>query len=262
MKRRVGELSTPEPPKVGTDTTGKESVTGGSNDYTSQLIAEQLRVGSPPDVAVEPYQAKGPTTGLDQVGVGAASEVEKIDKLSPKELSAKARQIMGPHKTIEAFTEARYRQAMVEAQDYMNQGKYYQAAGAFERASIFDSKKPLAVAGRSLALFGAGEYISSALYLSRAIEMSDEYARTRVDLASILGDKDKLESRIADAKESLERSLAPDLELLLAYTYYQMGRLAPAREAIESARKAMPKSVAVQKLKAIIDAAPQAPKPR
>jgi len=111
-------------------------------------------------------------------------------------------------------------------------------------------------------LFGAGEYISSALYLSRAIEMSDEYARTRVDLASILGDKDKLESRIADAKESLERSLAPDLELLLAYTYYQMGRLAPAREAIESARKAMPKSVAVQKLKAIIDAAPQPPKPR
>ncbi len=262
MKRRVGELSTPEPSKVRTDATGKESVTGGSNDYTRQLIAEQLRVGSPPDVAVEPYQAEGPTTGLGRVGVGASSEVEKIDKLSPEELSAKAKQIMGPHKTIEAFTEARYRQAMVEAQDYMNQGKYYQAADAFAKASIFDSKKPLAVAGRSLALFGAGEYISSALYLSRAIEMSDEYARTRVDLASILGDKDKLESRIADAKESLERSLAPELEFLLAYTYYQTGRLAPARQAIESAQKAMPKSVAVQKLKAIIDAAPQAPKPR
>ena len=268
MKRRVGELSTPEPSKVGTgkpdligtDATGKESVTGASNDYTRQIIAEQLRGGSPPDVAVEPYRAKGATTGLGQVGVGAASEVEKIDKLSPAELSSKARQIMGPHKTIEAFAEARYRQAMVEAQDYMNKGKYYQAAGAFEKASIFDSRKPLAVAGRSLALFGAGEYISSALYLSRAIEMSDEYARTRVDLASMLGDKDKLESRIADAKESLERSLAPELELLLAYTYYQMGRLAPARQTIESARKAMPKSLAVQRLKAIIDAAPQAPK--
>ena len=262
MKRRNGELSTPEPSKVATDTTGKESVTGGSNDYTRQIIAEQLRVGSPPDAAVEPDQAKGATTGLDQVGVGTASEAEKINKLSPGELSSKARQIMGPHKTIEAFTEARYRQAMVEAQDYMNKGKYYQAAGAFEKASIFDSKKPLAVAGRSLALFGAGEYISSALYLSRAIEMSDEYARTRVDLASMLGDKDKLESRIADAKEWLERSLAPELELLLAYTYYQMGRLAPAREAIESAHKAMPKSLAVQKLKAIIDAAPEPPKPR
>jgi hypothetical protein len=262
MKRRVGELSTPEPSKVGTDTTGKESVTGASNDYTRQLIAEQLRGGSPPDVAVEPYEAKGPTTGLGRVGVGAASEVEKIDKLSPGELSSRARQIMGPHKTIEAFTEARYRQAMVEAQNYMNQGKYYQAASAFERAAIFDSKKPLAVAGRSLALFGAGEYISSALYLSRAIEMSDEYARTRVDLASMLGDKDKLESRIADAQEWLERSVAPELEFLLAYTYYQMGRLAPARDAIESAQKAMPKSVAVRKLKAIIDAAPQAPKPR
>jgi tetratricopeptide (TPR) repeat protein len=270
MKRRVGELSTAEPSKVGTgkpglvgtDTAGKESMTGGSNDYTRQLIAEQLRVGAPPDAAVEPDQAKGPTTGLGQVGAGAASEVEKINKLSPEELSARARQIMGPHKTLEAFNEARYRQAMVEAQDYMNQGKYYQAAGAFEKASIFDSKKPLAVAGRSLALFGAGEYMSSALYLSRAIEMSDEYARTKVDLASMLGDKDKLESRIADAKESLERSLAPELELLLAYTYYQMGRLAPAREAIASAQKAMPKSVAVQKLKAIIDAAPEPPKPK
>jgi len=270
MKRRVGELSTPEPSKVGTgkpdligtDTTGKESVTGGSNDYTRQLIAEQLGVGSPPDVAVKPDHAKGAATGLGQVGVGAASEVEKIDKLSPEELSSKAKRIMGPHKTIEAFTEARYRQAMVEAQDYMNKGKYYQAANAFEKASIFDSKKPLAVAGRSLALFGAGEYISSALYLSRAIEMSDEYALTRVDLASMLGDKDKLESRIADAQEWLERSVAPELEFLLAYTYYQMGRLAPAREAIESAQKAMPKSLAVQKLKAIINAAPEPPKTR
>jgi len=270
MKQRVGKLSTPGPSEVGTgkldltgtDTAGNQSVTGGSNDYIRQLIAEQLRVGSPPDVAVEPYEAEGQTTGLGRVGVGAASEVENIDKLSPEELSAKAKQIMGPHKTIEAFTEARYRQAMVEAQDYMNQGKYYQAASAFEKASIFDSKKPLAVAGRSLALFGAGEYISSALYLSRAIEMSDEYARTRVDLASILGDKDKVESRIADTKEWLERSLAPELELLLAYTYYQMGRLAPARQAIASAQKAMPKSVAVQRLKAVIDAAPQAPKPR
>lgn len=270
MKRRVDELSTPEPSKVGmekpdltgTDTTGKESVTGGSNDYTRQLIAEQLRAGSLPDVAAEPNQAKGPATGLGQVAVPAVSEVEKIEKLSPEELSSRARQIMGPHKTIEAFTEARYRQAMVEAQDYMHRGKYYQAADAFAKASVYDSKKPLAVAGRSLALFGAGEYISSALYLSRAIEMSDEYALTRVDLASILGDKDKLESRVADAKESLERSLAPELELLLAYTYYQMGRLAPAREAIDSAQKAMPKSVAVQKLKVIIDAAPQPPKPR
>jgi len=270
MKRRVAELSTAEPSKVGTgkpapigtDTTGKQSVTDGSNDYTKQIIAEQLRVGSPPDVAVEPDQAEGPTAGLGRVGVGATSEVEKINKLSPEDLSSRAKQIMGPHKTIEAFTEARYRQAMVEAQDYMNQGKYYQAASAFEKASIFDSKKPLAVAGRSLALFGAGEYISSALYLSRAIEMSDEYARTRVDLASMLGDKDKLENRIADAKEWLERSVAPELEFLLAYTYYQMGRLAPAREAIETAQKAMPKSVAVQKLKAIIDAAPEPPKTR
>ncbi len=267
-KRRVGELSTPEPSKVGTgktdligmDTTGKESVTGGSNDYTRQLIAEQLGVGSPPDVAVEPHKAKAPTTGLDQVGVRTSSEVEKIEKLSPEELSSKARQIMGPHKTIEAFTEARYRQAMAEAQDYMNKGKYYQAASAFEKASMYDSKKPLAVAGRSLALFGTGEYISSALYLSRAIEMSDEYARTKVDLAAILGDKDKLESRIADAQEWLERSVAPELEFLLAYTYYQMGRLAPARQAIETAQKAMPKSVAVRKLKAIIDAAPEPPK--
>ena len=187
-------------------------------------------------------------------------EVDKLKNLSDQEVAVRAKKIMGKHKTHESFMKARFEQHMAEAQNYLKQGKYYQASNAFAQATIYDSKKPAAMAGRGLALFGAGEYMSSALFLSRAIEMSDQYARSKVDLAATMGDMDKLETRIADAEEWLERSCAPELEFVLAYVYYHSGRLEPAKRAIESAQKEMPNSKAIKTLKEVIDAAPKPPK--
>jgi tetratricopeptide (TPR) repeat protein len=111
----------------------------------------------------------------------------------------------------------------------------------------------LCLAGRGHALFAAGEYISSALFLSRALKIAPEYARTKIDLTAMLGGQNKLNGRIADIKEWLGRSGSGRLEFLLGYVYYRMGRLNQAKQAIEAACEKMPQSPAVVAVKKAID---------
>ena len=83
-----------------------------------------------------------------------------------------------------------------------------------------------------------------------------EYAQFKIDLFVMAGDKDKVESRVADIKLWLEKSGSPDLQFLLAYVYYHMGRFIGAKEAIDAAYEKLPGSPAVIALKkAINDAA-------
>jgi len=97
--------------------------------------------------------------------------------------------------------------------------------------------------------------MSSALFLSRALEIFPEYARFKIDLVAMVGDKDKLESRIAEVERWLEISGAPELQFLLGYVYYQMGRLDRAKKAIDAAYEKLPDSPAVIALKKAIDSA-------
>ena len=144
---------------------------------------------------------------------------------------------------------------MLAGEKYLKEGRFYLAANAYTLASVYKPEDPLAYAGKSHALFAAGEYMSSALYLSRALTIFPEYARFKIDLIAMVGDKDKLESRIADVKEWLTRSDAAELHFLLAYVYYQMDRLDEAKKSIDAAYGQMPDAPAVRTLKDAIYAA-------
>ncbi len=156
------------------------------------------------------------------------------------DVSAKAKAILGPHKTFASFSNDKFNQHMRAGEVYLKQGRYYRAADSFTLASIYKPDDPLAYAGRSHALFAAGEYMSSALFLSRALEIFPEYARFKIDLVAMVGDRDKLESRIANVEEWLQMSGAPELQFLLGYVYYQMGRLERAKESIDAAYEKLP----------------------
>jgi tetratricopeptide (TPR) repeat protein len=95
--------------------------------------------------------------------------------------------------------------------------------------------------------------MSSALFISRAIELSAAYAQGKNDLVTLLGDRDKLEGRIADVEEWLKRSDAGELQFLLGYAYYQIGKLNEAKRAIDIAYEKMPQRPAVQIIKKAID---------
>jgi len=168
---------------------------------------------------------------------------------------AKARAIIGSYKSFASFAKDRFNQHLRAAEQYLKQGRYYRAADTYTLAAVYKPGDPLAYAGKSHALFAAGEYMSSALFLSRALEIFPGYARFKIDIEAMVGDRDKLESRIADVEQWLKTSDAGELHFLLGYVYYQMGRLEPAKEAINAAYEKMPESPAVITLKEAIGTA-------
>ncbi len=179
----------------------------------------------------------------------------KKDVLSTTDtnLSARAKSILTEYKTFNAFLEDKFNQHMKTAEAHLKQGRYYRAVDTYTLASIYKPKDPLSSIGKSHAFFAAGEYMSSALFLSRAIKTSPEQARTKVDFLAILGNKDKLEIRIADVEEWLQRSGAAELQFLLGYVHYQTGRLQDAQKAINSAYEKNPNSPAVAAVKKAIE---------
>ncbi len=168
--------------------------------------------------------------------------------------AAKAKAALGSFDTFASFSEDKFNQYMRAAEQYLKQGKYYRAADAYTLASIYKPDDPLAYAGKSHALFASGEYMSSALFLSRALRIFPEYAGFKIDLVAMVGDRDKLEGRVVDVEEWLRMSGAPELEFLLAYVYYRMDRLKKAKGAISAAYEKMPEAPAVLALKKAIEA--------
>ena len=157
------------------------------------------------------------------------------------------------YNSFAARSDDKFNQHIRAAEGFMKQGRFYRAADAYTLASIYKPNDPLGYAGKSVALFGSGEYLSSALFLARAIEVFPEYPKVKVDLAGMIGDKDTVENRILEAKEWLDKSGSGELEFLLSYVYYQMDRLEFARQMIESAAKKMPDSPAVAAMKKAVE---------
>ena len=196
------------------------------------------------------------TAQTEKAAAGAekpAGETSGSEKPSKLETSVAAEAIRGKYQSFAAYSEDKFNQYMRVAEEYLKGGKYYRAADAYTLASIYKSNDPLAYAGKSHALFAAGEYMSSALFLSRALEIFPEYARFKIDIVAMAGDKDNLETRIKDVEQWVEKSGAGELQFLLAYVYYQMDRLDSAKDVIESAFMKMPESPAVAALKKAID---------
>ena len=174
-------------------------------------------------------------TELAEQRESTESALQQLSRLSDAEISARAKQILGSHTSLESFSQERFNHHFKAGQDYLRRGKYRQAVDAFTLASMYKKASPVAYAGKSQALFAVGEYASSALFLARTLEIYPAYAQFKVDLVGIMGGKEKLDYRIAEAQDCLKLSDSPELQFLLAYVYLQLDRLDEARKAIDEA---------------------------
>jgi len=189
----------------------------------------------------------------DQTTEDSQKKTSAVDELLSGDVSTRARTILGQYKSLAAFSNDKFNQNMRDGELYLKQGKYYRAADAYTLALIYKPADPLAYAGKSLALFAAGEYMSSALFLSRAMELFPEYASLDIDIVALTGDRDILETRAADVGEWLKKGDVVELQFLLAYVYYRLGRLEEARTAINAAYEKMPDAPAVIALQKAIE---------
>ena len=206
------------------------------------------------DLQKELQQPEQTAQPQQQISEQKTTESSQAQKLSEMYLSAaRAKAIMGTHETFASFATDKFNQHIRAAELYLKQEKFYRAADAYSIASLYKPNDPLAYAGKSHALFAAGEYMSSALFLARALELFPDYACLKIDLEAMVADRDKLETRVADVEEWLEKTKAPEMNFLLAYIYHQMQRPINAKEAIDAAYEKMPDSPAVIALKKAID---------
>ena len=155
-----------------------------------------------------------------------------------------------------SLTQSQFDHYMAAAQLYMQQGRYYRAVDSFTLALVYIPQDARATLGKGRALLAAGEYISSAAFLARAIELDARAGAQNADslkkanLVDILGGPDAFVQRITDLEEKARSNDAPQLQFLLAYIYYQMDRPAEARTALQAARKGLPASSAMDLLEA------------
>ncbi len=213
---------------------------GESNLYKSARAASGLGKEFPGTTGLVPAQNE--TSALGQ-----------FKPLSPTEIGTEAKQIMGPHTSLDSLSSAKFNEHVRAAEGHLRAGRYYRAADSFALASAYKPDDPLVLAGQSHALFAAGEYMSSALFLSRTLAIYPEYVQMRVDLVELLGGQEKLAHRLADVEQWYARSGSGQLQLLLSYVYYRTGNLPQARRAVNGAYEEMPELPAVRAMKTAID---------
>jgi tetratricopeptide (TPR) repeat protein len=172
---------------------------------------------------------------------------------SQAEISMKARAILGEHESIDSFSRERFIEHINRAESFMAANRYYLAADAYAIAASYDPGNPLPRLGKSHALLAAGEFMSSALFLARAIELAGKDAASVLDSGAAMNiERDKLESRAIELSALREKGGSGEIEFLLAYLYHRLGRDQAARSAIGAALEKLPESGYVSQLAQIL----------
>lgn len=160
--------------------------------------------------------------------------------------------LLKEHKTFANLAQAKAGQYIDEGMQLIKQGKYYKASDSFSMAAIWQPNNGLVYAGQSWALFNAGEFMSSAYYLGRAIALSPKLAERKIDLSMLTADRDVYENRLLEASEWQKRSGSGELAFLMAYFYWQDDNLSKAQESIQIALTLIPEEPAVKTLAGVI----------
>jgi hypothetical protein len=157
---------------------------------------------------------------------------------------------------VEKLYEEKAGQYLASAYQLLKQQNFYQAADAFTWASLYQPSDPNGYVGKALAFFGAGEYVSSSRLLAAGLRLVPDFAKTKLDLAELLGGKEKLDSRIADLDKFSKDSSSGELYFLLAFVQYKTNQLQQAKASIDAAEIKMPAEEIVKSLKSIINQPP------
>lgn len=183
----------------------------------------------------------------------ASSENALTQELDMKALSEEGRKVLGEHETFASLADEKFARFMDTAEAFVQDEQFYKAADTYALAIIWKPEDARGYLGQSFSLFAAGEYMSSAYYLSRAFELDATAATKKYDLAKFINNRDVFESRVLEMATWQERSDSGELAFLLAYVSYQDGKATRAVDQIRKAKKAMPDEPAISLLKNIID---------
>jgi len=124
---------------------------------------------------------------------------------------------------------------MGRAEKKLKAGRFYDAAGDYEIALTINASNPLAHVGLGLSLLAAGEPLSAAMYVRRAMEIFPPLMETRLDIPAML-DKDLVLRRLTGIQRRLDDAAEkpdPSLVFLAAYVCQNLGQTDQAKRYAE-----------------------------
>jgi hypothetical protein len=151
-------------------------------------------------------------------------------------------------RNYESQARQQFQTYMQKADDLLQKGTYYRAANAYSTAIIYDISNGRAHLGKAHALFGAGEYMSSAYFLHQALKLDPKLANTRTDLRKFFIDPKKFQTRLKELSDWQTRSNAPELKFLQGYVLSQTGAAAQGKILLTDALILDPSLAVIQSL--------------
>ena len=211
-------------------------------------IDDELTPESGTEEATEPEE-QDETQPMDRT----SPESHLVPKLDMEALNNEGRKVLGEHETFASLADEKFTSFMDAAEAFIKDGQFYKAADTYALAIVWKPKDARGYLGQSFSLLAAGEYMSSAYYLSRAFELDPKAATKKYNLAKFIDNRDVFDNRILEITTWQERSGSGELAFLLAYISYQDDKATRAVNQIRKAKEAMPNEPAVTLLKNIID---------
>ena len=164
-----------------------------------------------------------PGTGQD--GTEAISPLvpspEEDQEEAARRLGAKLRS----YNTFVGSQRSSFNGYMTLGESLLKQANYYQAASAYRRAIELRPENPLAYLGRAYSLTGAGDLISAADSLGKALAIFPEQAQSRIDLPEFFHSQielDRITGKLVNLIEAKTENVR--VRLLLGYIYHYSGQ--------------------------------------
>ncbi len=126
--------------------------------------------------------------------------------------------------------------ALADAQARLLEGKYYEAVDLYQIVVTYSPQNPLPRLGLSLAYFGAGEPVSAAIEIRKAIETFPPIMETRLDIPNMVPMKDFTPQRTALERKLTEFKYEKNDPLLLFLACYLDYNAGSAEQAMRYAR--------------------------
>lgn len=128
-----------------------------------------------------------------------------------------------PIRSLATNSRTQINEAIAQAERLIDSGQYFDAVGRFEIAHALDPENPLPLLGKGHAQLAAGEFLSAAYNVLRALELYPDIAKFDLDLRELLGGGETVDIRRSQIMQRLEGKEEPRLRFLLGYLEYFSG---------------------------------------
>lgn len=128
-----------------------------------------------------------------------------------------------PVRSLANNSKTQVNEALRAAEQLLDSGQYFDAVGRFEIAHAMDPTNPLPLLGKGHAQLAAGELMSAAYNVLRALELYPDLARLNLDLRELVGGGETVDIRRSQLMQRLETKEDTRLRFLLGYLEYFAG---------------------------------------